>query len=48
MDREKIINDIVEKTIQLTNSWEKKEFGSMTSWFKIFNAVMDFVKKLKE
>jgi hypothetical protein len=48
MDREKIINDIVQQTITMTSAWEKKEFGSMSSWFKIFNAIMGFIQKIKE
>jgi len=48
MDRQEIIEKLVEQTIEMTSTWEKKELGSYSSWFKIFNAIMGFINKLKE
>ena len=46
-DTQKVIDKLVNQTIEMTNQWEKKEFGSFASWFKIFNSVLGFISELK-
>ena len=45
---QKVIDKLVEQTIKMTSQWEKEQFGTFASWFKIFNAVLGFITELKE
>ena len=47
-DTQKVIDRLVDRTIDMTSQWEKDQFGSFASWFKIFNSVLGFVTELKE
>jgi hypothetical protein len=48
MDKQEIIQKLVEQTIEMTKQWENKNFGSYTSWFKIFNAIIGFINAMKQ
>jgi hypothetical protein len=47
-DTQKVIDRLVDRTIEMTSQWEKEQFGSFASWFKIFNAVLGFIAELKD
>ena len=48
MDKQEIIQKLVDQTIEMTKQWENKNFGSYTSWFKIFNAIIGFINAMKQ
>lgn len=47
-NNKKVIDKLVNQTIEMTSQWEKEQFGSFASWFKIFNAVLGFIAELKD
>ena len=44
----KQIDELTNQLIDLTNKWEVKEFGNLSSWFKIFYMLNDLIKQNKD
>ena len=44
----KQINELTNQLIDLTDKWEVKEFGNLSSWFKIFYMLNDLIKENKD
>ena len=44
----KQIDELTNQLISLTDKWQEKEFGNISSWFKIFYMVNNLIEKNKE
>lgn len=46
-EKAKLLKKLVQRTITLTDSWSKDEFGSYGAWFEILNSINEFIGELK-
>lgn len=42
-----LLEKLVQRTVTLTNSWTKDEFGSFGAWFEILNSVNSFADEMR-
>ena len=47
-NQKELLEKLVQRTVTLTDSWSKDEFGTFGAWFEIFNSITSFADEMRE